>query len=96
MLPTDRFYAVARNIYKTVMKTFTLILALALATALTGLAGGNLQTTNTLRSHKILPVGTSISGLWINTNVVSGRITSPTTNRLGILLPPTGLHVQKG
>jgi len=78
------------------MKTFILILALALTTGLKGLAGDNFQTTNTLQSHQILPVGTSISGLWINTNVVSSLTTSPTTNGLGILLPPTGLHVQKG
>lgn len=78
------------------MKSLLLIMALIAMASLEVLAGDNLETTNALRPDKILPVGTSTNGLWINTNIISGLEISPATNQAGILLPPTGLHVQKG
>jgi hypothetical protein len=86
----------ARKTYKSIMKSLILILALIATSSLEVLAGDNLQTTNSLKLDKVLPVGTSISGVWINTNVVSSIAIRPATNHAGILLPPTGLHVQKG
>jgi hypothetical protein len=83
-------------IYKSVMKTIFPILALIVAASFEVLAGDNQPTVNPVQTSIPLPIGKSISGLWINTNVVSGIMTNPTTNRAGILLPPTGLHVQKG
>lgn len=78
------------------MKSLIHILALVATTSLEVLAGDELQTTNALQPDRILPVGTSTNGLWINTNIISGSAISPATNQAGILLPPTGLHVQKG
>jgi hypothetical protein len=92
MLAKDRHLLVGRK--KSIMKSLIHILALIATTSLEVLAGDNLQTTNAL--HRILPVGTSTNGVWINTNIISGMAISPATNRAGILLPPTGLHVQKG
>jgi hypothetical protein len=75
------------------MNTLIPILALIVVTNFEVLAGDGLTATSSVQPSQKLTLGSSTSGLWINTNIVSGVTKNSTNNQPITLLLPTGLHI---
>jgi hypothetical protein len=88
------------------MKVPISLLTLIVLTSLEAQAGDDQSALHPVQPGHILPIVTTTTGNWVNTNVVPATnwpaknmpatTNGPATNRPSTLKPPTGFHVQVG